>query len=316
MHGELLRAKSRRRLNAIHTTNDNATAANVTITHPDRVLWPDQGITKLELARYYAAIASKLLAHAGNRPISLVRCPQGQQRQCFFQRHPGEGMASHVRAIKVAGRGDGKPFIFIDDAEGLVSLVQMGAIELHAWNSTVSDVKKPDRLIFDLDPATDIEWDAVKSAARHVRAGLEKLGLVSFLKTTGGKGLHILVPFSRGPSWAEAKNFARTFCEGLANAEPERFIINSRKNVRAGHIFLDYLRNDETASAVAAYSVRARPGAPVSLPVDWKELAGLNAGDVFKIKDALKRRKDPWADIAKAGKQRLPLADLKQSVAH
>ena len=284
-----------------------ATAANVTITHPDRVLWPDGGITKLELARYYAAIAPKLLAHAGNRPISLVRCPRGPGRQCFFQRHPGEGMAPSVHAVKVTGRGDGKPFIFIDDAEGLVSLVQMGTIEIHAWNVSVSNIKTPDRLIFDLDPGPDVGWDAVKNAARQVRTALEKLGLTSFLKTTGGKGLHVVAPFTPGPGWAETKQFARSVAGELANTCPDRYTINNRKDVRGGRIFIDYLRNDETASAVAAYSVRARPGAPVSLPIDWKELARLKAGDAFHIEDALQRRKDPWADMTRAGVQRLPL---------
>ena len=150
----------------------------------------------------------------------------------------------------------------------------------------------------------------MKSATQHVRDALKQLGLVSFLKTTGGKGLHVVVPFAPGPAWAEAKGFARALCDVLAQAEPDRFTINSRKDVRGGRIFLDYLRNDETASAVAAYSVRA-PAAPVSLPIDWKELARLKAGNVFKIKDALNRRKDPWADIATAGRQRLPLNQVK-----
>lgn len=286
-------------------------AANVTITHPDRVLWPDGGITKLELARYYAAIAPKLLAHAGNRPISLVRCPRGPGRQCFFQRHAGEGMAPTVHAVKVAGRGGGKPFIFIDDAEGLVSLVQMGTIEIHAWNVTVSNIKKPDRLIFDLDPGPDVGWDAVKRAARQVRTALEKLGLTSFLKTTGGKGLHVVTPFTPGPGWAETKQFARSVAAELAKAEPDLYTINNRKDVRGGRIFLDYLRNDETASAVAAYSVRARPGAPVSLPIEWKELTRLTGGDAFNIEDALRRRKDPWADMARAGAQQLPLSRMR-----
>jgi len=292
-------------------TAAGATVADVTITHPDRVLWPDGGITKLELARYYAAIAPKLLAHAGNRPISLVRCPRGQGRECFFQRHAGQGMASTVHAVKVAGRGDGKPFIFVDDAEGLVSLVQMGTIEIHAWNVTVSNIKKPDRLIFDLDPGTDVEWDAVKNAARQVRKALEKLGLTSFLKTTGGKGLHVVVPFTPGPGWAETKQFARSVADELAKAEPDRYTINNRKDVRGGRIFIDYLRNDETASAVAAYSVRARPGAPVSLPIDWKELGRLQGGDAFNIKDALQRRKDPWAGMLRVGVQQLPLGRIR-----
>jgi bifunctional non-homologous end joining protein LigD len=296
-----------RNFSRARNTAGEATAANVTITHPDRVLWPGGDITKLELARYYAAIAPKLLAHAGNRPISLVRCPRGQGRQCFFQRHAGQGMASTVHAVKVAGRGDGKPFIFIDDVEGLVSLVQMGTIEIHAWNVTVSNIKKPDRLIFDLDPGPDVGWDAVKNAARQVRTALEKLGLTSFLKTTGGKGLHVVAPFTPGPGWAETKQFARSVAGELANAYPDRYTINNRKDVRGGRIFIDYLRNDETASAVAAYSVRARPGAPVSLPFDWKELARLKAGDAFHIEDALQRRKDPWADMTRAGVQRLPL---------
>jgi bifunctional non-homologous end joining protein LigD len=291
---------------------DETTVANVTITHPDRVLWPDGGITKLELAQYYAAIAPKLLAHAGNRPISLVRCPRGPGGQCFFQRHAGEGMASKVHAVNVAGHGDGKPYIFIDDTEGLVSLVQMGTIELHAWNATVSDVKKPDQLIFDLDPGPDVSWQAVKSAAQDLRGGLKKLGLVAFLKTTGGKGLHIVVPFARGPSWAEAKTFARSFSDVLAKAEPDRFTINNRKDVRTGRIFIDYLRNDETSSAVAPYSVRARPGAPVSVPIEWAELARLKAGDAFHIKDVLKRKKAPWAALTKTGKQRLPLGRLNK----
>jgi len=281
--------------------------AHVTITHPGRILWPDAGITKLELAQYYAAIAPRLLAYAGERPMSLVRCPRGPGKQCFFQRHPGEGMAAHVHSVAIAGRGDGKPFIYVSDDEGLVSLVQMGTIELHVWNATVGNVKKPDQLIFDLDPAEDIEWPAVKSAARDLRDALEELGLVSFLKTTGGKGLHVVVPFASGPTWADAKRFARSFSEKLAKAEPDRFTINNRKDVRAGHIFLDYLRNDETASAVAAYSVRARPGAPVSLPIDWKDLARLKSGDAFKIKDALRQRKDPWTGMAKAARQKLPL---------
>ena len=217
--------------------------------------------------------------------------------------------------VKVCGHGEGKAYIYVNDAEGLISLVQMGTIELHAWNATVDDVKRPDRLIFDLDPAPDVPWEAVKSAARNVRSNLKKFGLVSFLKTTGGKGLHIVVPFARGPSWAEAKQFARSFSNAMATDEPDRFTINSRKDVRKGRIFVDYLRNDETASAVAAYAVRARPGAPVSLPIDWQELSSLKSGAAFSIKDALKRRADPWKDIARAAGQRLPLGTKGHSEA-
>jgi bifunctional non-homologous end joining protein LigD len=295
------------RKSAKASSKEDATAAHVRITHPDRMLWPDAGITKLELARYYAAIAPKLLAQAGNRPISLVRCPDGPGGQCFFQRHITHGISPHVRGVKVAGHGEGKAYIYVDDAEGLVSLVQMGTIELHAWNATVDSVKTPDRLIFDLDPAPEVPWKEVKRAALDVGANLKSLGLVSFLKTTGGKGLHIVVPFARGPTWAQAKSFARAFSEALAKDEPGRFTINSRKDVRKGRIFIDYLRNDETASAVAAYSVRARPGAPVSVPIDWKELSRLKSGAAFTIKTALARRADPWKNVQQAGRQALPL---------
>jgi len=280
----------------------------VTITHPQRILWADGGVTKLELARYYAAVAPRLLAQAGDRPISLVRCPQGPGKQCFFQRHAGESMSDAVHGVRVAGHGDGKPYIYIDDARGLLSLVQMGTIELHAWNARVSDVKHPDRVIFDLDPAPDVAWDEVRRAAQDLRDGLEKLKLIAYLKTTGGKGLHVVVPFTPGPTWAQVKSFARAFCEVYATTEPRRFTINNRKEQRVGRIFLDYLRNDETASAVAAYSVRSRPGAPVSVPIEWSELPSLESGDVFKMRDVIRRRKDPWRHMERTGrKQVLPL---------
>ena len=208
--------------------------------------------------------------------------------------------------MNVSGRGDGKPYIYIDDAEGLVSLVQMGTIELHAWNARVDAVKRPDRIVFDLDPAPDVGWSEVKEAARDLRDILKKLGLKSFLKTTGGKGLHIVVPFARGPSWGDVKRFARELSEAMANDEPNRFTINNRLDARKGRIFIDYLRNDETSSAVAAYSVRARPGAPVSMPIDWKELGTIKSSAAFDIKAALKRRANPWKSIDKAAYQKLP----------
>jgi len=216
-------------------------------------------------------------------------------------------MNSHVHGIKVAGHGEGKAYIWVDDAEGLVSLVQMGTIEFHAWGATVDTVKNPDRIIFDLDPGPDVAWPQVRQAALDVRANLKSLGLVTFLKTTGGKGLHVVLPFARGPNWAEVKNFARAFSDAMAKDAPGRFTINNRKDIRKGRIFIDYLRNDETASAVAAYSVRARPGAPVSVPIDWKELPKLKSGSAFGMKDVLGRRADPWRAIEKAGRQNLPV---------
>ena len=303
------RAKPSARARKRSATKADSRVAGITITHPDRVLWPDLGITKLDLARYYERIAPRLLALAAKRPISLMRCPQGPQGDvagCFFQRHAGQGMSGHLKDVNVEGRGDGKPFIYIDDVKGLVALVQMGTIELHAWNATVDAVKTPDRLIFDLDPGPDVPWVEVKRAASDLRARLEKLGLVAFLKTTGGKGLHVVVPFRRGPDWAAAKEFARTLASAMAADEPDRFTVNSRKQQRKGRIFIDYLRNDETASAVTAYSVRARPGAPVSLPIDWKQLARLQSGDAFGMREAVNQRGDPWRGMAQAARQSLP----------
>lgn len=285
----------------------HATVAEVSISHPDRLLWPEAGISKVELARYYEAIAPRLLEQSGNRPISVIRCPAGPRGKCFFQRHVSDGVSDHIRTVKVSGRGDGKPYIYIDDTPGLISLVQMGTIELHAWNARIDAVKRPDRVIFDLDPAPDVSWNEVKTAARDLRDILKKHKLISFLKTTGGKGLHIVVPFARGPSWAEAKRFARDVSDAMAKEDPDRFTINNRLGVRKGRIFLDYLRNDETSSAVAAYSVRARPGAPVSMPIAWSELATLKSSAAFDIKAALKRRADPWKSIAKSAAQQLPI---------
>jgi bifunctional non-homologous end joining protein LigD len=290
---------------------DDSRVAGITITHPDRVLWPDLGISKLDLARYYERIAPRLLAQAAGRPISLMRCPQGPKGDvgsCFFQRHAGAGMSEHLKAVSVEGHGEGKPYIYIDDVKGLVSLIQMGTIELHAWNARVDAVKTPDRLIFDLDPGPGVPWAEVKQAARDVRTMLRKLGLVAFLKTTGGKGLHVVVPFRRGPDWAAVKEFARALAGTMAANEPDRFTVNSRKKVRAGRIFIDYLRNDETASAVTAYSVRARPGAPVSLPIDWKQLARLESGDACGMKRAVSQRGDPWRGMAQAARQSLPVS--------
>ena len=294
----------------LHRPSKDSNAAHIRITHPDRVLWEDVGVTKLDLARYYAAIAPRFLAQAGRRPISLLRCPDGPGGQSFYQRHVTDGMNAHVHGIRVAGHGEGKAYIYVDDAEGLVSLVQMGTIEFHAWGATVEAVKSPDRIIFDLDPAPDVPWREVKQAALDVRRNLKSLGLVSFLKTTGGKGLHVVVPFARGPNWKQAKGFARSFSDAMAIDAPARFTINNRKDVRKGRIFIDYLRNDETASAVAAYSVRARPGAPVSVPIDWKELVGLESGTAFAISDVLKRRADPWRLIDKAALQTLPVEKM------
>jgi bifunctional non-homologous end joining protein LigD len=212
-----------------------------------------------------------------------------------------------LKPVQVAGRGGGEPYVMVTDVAGLVTLVQRDVLEIHVWGSQGKRPDRPDRLVFDFDPAPDVKFAAVKKAALQMRGILKDLGLISFLKTTGGKGLHVVVPFETGPGWGEVKDFSRRIAEAVAEHDPDHFTINSRKDVRHGRIFIDYLRNGLAASAIAPYSTRARPGAPVALPLRWEELARLKSGSGFTLKDALRRlRADPWAKLAHT-RQRLPL---------
>jgi bifunctional non-homologous end joining protein LigD len=288
------------------TKKSKERVGEVTITHPDKEMYGDAGITKRDLAAYYEQIAPAMLPHVAGRPISLLRCPNGAEKTCFFQRHAGEGLSPFVKLVKVEGTKE--PYLMIEDMRGLLALVQMGALEIHVWGSEAGAPSKPDRLVFDLDPAPDVPFAEVKKAAQDVRGHLKSLKLASFLKATGGKGLHVVVPFKKGPAWKAVKAFARAFAEAMVKEAPDRFTVNIRKDARKGKIFIDYLRNDETASAIAPYSTRARKGAPIAAPLDWKELPKLKKGDAFHMEDALKHtKKDPWKDMAKL-KQSLPLA--------
>ncbi len=303
------RPKTRNKLSKREATS----VAGVTLSHPDKVLYPDVGITKRDLAEYYVKIAPRLLPHVAGRPISMMRCPGGEGSSCFFQRHAGEGSSSHLKAVKVSGRGKGEPYVTITDVAGLVSLVQRDVLEIHVWGSEGKAPAKPDRLVFDFDPAPDVKFAAVKKAALQMRGILKGLGLESFLKTTGGKGLHVVVPFEKGPGWDEVKDFSRRIAQAVAEHDPEHFTINSRKNVRGGRIFIDYLRNGLGASAIAPYSTRARPGAPVASPLRWQELSHLKSGGQFTLKDALRRlRSDPWAKLA-ATHQKLPIGSARSN---
>ena len=285
----------------------NIQIAGVSLSHPDKLLYPDAGITKRDLAEYYLKVAGHMLPHVAGRPISLVRCPGGVGRTCFFQRHAGEVDSPHLKPVKVAGRGGGEPYISITGIAGLVALVQMDAVEIHVWGSQARTPLKPDRIVFDLDPAPDVKFAVVKEAARTLRGMLKELKLESFLKTTGGKGLHVVLPFEKGPDWDAVKDFSRSLAAALAQHDPEHFTINSRKDVRGGKIFLDYLRNGLGASAVAPYSVRGRPGAAVAVPLRWEELARLKSADRFHMAETLRRlHRDPWARFLKV-KQKLPL---------
>jgi len=281
--------------------------AGVPISHPDKVLFPEAGVTKRMLAEYYLKVAPRMLPHVAERPISLMRCPGGQGHSCFFQRHAGEGDSPFIHPVDVRMKGKHPPYMMIKDVQGLMALVQLDALEIHVWGSQAKAPEKPDRLVFDLDPAPDVKFGEVKKAALELRGMLEQLKLESFLKTTGGKGLHLVVPFTPGPSWDEVKDFSRTISAALADHFPERFTINSRKDVRKGRIFIDYLRNGLSASAVAPYSVRARAGASVAVPLRWEELSRLKSADRFGIAETLCRlRSDPWVRLPKL-RQKLPL---------
>ena len=288
-----------------------AAETGIVLTHPDRVLWPEHGYTKQMLADYYAEVAPLLLPHVAGRPLSLVRCPGGIP-DCFFQRHAGQGLPDAVKAVRV--RDEKEPYLAIDDVAGLIALVQVAALELHPWGARVDDVERPDRIVMDFDPDESLPWERVVAAGFACRDRLASMGLTGFVKTTGGKGLHVVVPIERRHGWPEVKAFAQALAVAMA-ADDATFVTTMAKSARRGRIFIDYLRNDRTATAVAPYSTRARPGAPVALPVDWDELRTLPSGGHYTLASIgrrLGRGDDPWA--AMAGLRQRITAKAKRSV--
>lgn len=260
---------------------------NVAISSRDRVIFPGSGQTKGELADYYAAMATAMLPFVGNRPISLVRCPQGRARKCFFQKHDSGGLGAAVHHVPIREKDGGtEDYLWLDDADGLLQCVQMGTIEFHAWGSKADAVEQPDRMIFDLDPDEGLGFAEVKSAAADIRRHLADIGLVSFAMLSGGKGVHVVVPLKPGHAWDEHKDFSRRFAEALSTAEPERFTATMSKAKRKGRIFIDWLRNQRGATAVVPYSARARESAPVAVPITWEELQGFENAHPFAIGDA------------------------------
>jgi len=274
------------------------------LTHPDRVLYPEQGLTKADLARYYALVAERMLEHVAERPLMLVRCPEGAGAQCFHQKHPTRGISRDIVRVPIMeNSGASTEHMMVRDARGLIALVQVGALEIHTWGSRADQLDYPDQLTFDLDPDVGLPWPRMIEAARTVRKQLEALGLPCFLKTTGGKGLHIVTPIEPSTPWDDAKLFCRAVAELIVRAEPNKYVANISKAKRKGKVLIDYLRNGRGATAVAAYSTRARAGAPVAAPIGWNELTEKLRPDAFTIENMaarLKRqRRDPWSGFGK-----------------
>ncbi len=291
---------------------DDASVAGVAISNPEKVLYPDVGVTKIEIARYYESVAHFMLPHLRDRPLMLRRCPDGPDKPCFYQKHAGNAVPAGIRTFEIE-EDDGERGIYlaVDDLEGLLGTVQLGALELHVWGSRRDKVDNPDRMVLDLDPDPSVSFADVKTAALELRERLDALGLESFVMTTGGKGLHVVVPLVRAHGFDEVKAFSRAIAEHMVADAPRRFVAQATKSKRAGRIFVDYLRNGRGATAIAPYSTRARANASVAVPLAWDELDGLDRGDAFdlgRVHDRLaRRRKDVWADYD-AVKQRLSAA--------
>ncbi|MBY8821508.1 DNA ligase D [Sphingomonas colocasiae] len=258
----------------------------VRITNRDRLIFPEAKVTKGDLADYYEAIGPAMAPWALGRPISLVRCPQGRAKKCFFQKHDAGSFGEAVRHLDIREKDGGvEPYLYVETIVGLLACVQMGTIEFHGWGASVSDIEKPDRLIFDLDPDPAVGFDDVKKAADDIRSTLEEIGLASFAMLSGGKGIHVVVPLTPKAKWPEVKDFAQRFALSLAQAEPERFIATMSKAKRKGLIFIDWLRNQRGATAILPYSARARPGAPVAVPLNWSELKTVESAGLYSVKD-------------------------------
>jgi bifunctional non-homologous end joining protein LigD len=284
----------------------NLEVGAVRFSHPDRIYWTDVAITKQQLAAYYGSVWDEMTPHVIERPLALVRCPEGVGNHCFFQKHAAGGLTD-PRIHRVRDK-KGEELIFIEDLDGLLALVQAGVLEIHVWGSTIGDIEQCNRIVFDLDPGDEVPWSGVISAARELHDRLDTAGLKSFVKTSGGKGLHVVVPIN-GADWDTTKDFAHAVTLAMVADSPERYVSKMTKSIRRGRIFIDYLRNGRGATAVVAYSTRARPGAPVSTPVGWDELGPDLTPTKFTLLNMGRRlarlRKDPWVDMGEV-RQRLP----------
>jgi bifunctional non-homologous end joining protein LigD len=277
--------------------------AGVKLTHPGRVLYPDAGLTKLDLVKYYVAIADWVLPHLTNRLLNLVRCPDGVGGEAFYQKHGGHETPEAIGRVLIEEKDGPEQFLYVRDLKGLVSLVQVSVLEIHPWGARIDKLERPDRMVFDLDPDPAVPFSAVIQGAVRIKERLHDVGLTSFVKTTGGKGLHVIAPLERRQSWDDLKRFTQRLAQGLASDYPQSYTASMAMRDRPGRIYLDYVRNSRGATAIGAYSTRARPGAPVATPVAWDELTLDLRGDLYNVKNLPDRlmslKADPWADMGK-----------------
>jgi len=284
-----------------------AEKAGIKLTSPDRIVFPGQGITKAEIVAYYAAVIDRMLPYIADRPLSLLRCPQGRTKYCFFQKHDTGGFPDAMKSTTITeGSGEVEDYFYVDDLAGLIAGTQMNVLEWHLWGSTRKNIEKPERIIFDIDPDEGRGWDDVRTAAGDIRKALELVGLESFPLVSGGKGIHVIAPLTPKAEWDDVKAFCKALATMLADADPDRFVVNMSKAKRKGKMFIDYLRNERGSTAIAPYSLRSREGAPVATPVTWDELANVKAASAFTIEAVAARitEPDPWKGYF----------DLKQSI--
>ena len=274
--------------------------AGVRITHPDKLMFPGLALTKLDIAKYYESVGRWMMPHLNGRPLTLVFCPTGVGEGCTYLRHTKVWGPKAIRRVKIQEKTKVGEYMVVDTLEGLVSLSQMNVLEMHTWNATVERLERPDRIVFDLDPGQDVTWTQVIAAARDLRKMLTTTGLKSWIKTTGGRGLHIVVPIVPRHAWSDCLEFARAIASVMAEQDPVRYTTDFRKAGRERKILIDYLRNNRTNTTICAFSVRARDGAPVSMPIAWADLEPSRKPGRFTVKSTpahlARQRVDPWLD--------------------
>jgi bifunctional non-homologous end joining protein LigD len=284
-------------------TTKKGAATAVTLTHPDKLLWPDAGITKKDLLDYYEEAWPLMQQFVVNRPLALVRAPDGVGGPRFFQKHASPGM--HEKILRKADSKDGEEILYIEDFDGLAALVQNGVVEIHIWGSTIDRIEKPDQIIFDLDPDEGLDVADVRKAALDVHSRLDELGMLNFVKTSGGKGFHVTVPLEPSADWERVKTFAHDFARAMEQASPDRYTATLSKKARAGRIFIDYLRNGRGSTTVVPYSSRGKPNATIAMPIDWKAVEGKAGPADYTIENRKGRAKmeeaDTWRDFFKKG---------------